>query len=121
MFKDDKVVKAGEKESPYKSLLVSCLLSKYKGNNFRKSIAFQHNITRIVFFVDSTNTNLQRKPQHTFFFPFCFVGWDKNFDKYCKDCNFTVLLQLIIMSPASVSQAAQPAFVFLFSVLRCHF
>ena len=64
MFKDDKVVKAGEKESPYKSLLVSCLLSKCKGNNFRKSIAFEHNITRIVFFVDSTNTNLQRKEEN---------------------------------------------------------
>ena len=64
MFKDDKVVKAGEKESPYKSLLVSCLLSKCKGNNFRKSIAFEHNITRIVFFVESTNTNLRRKEEN---------------------------------------------------------
>ena len=64
MFKDDKVVKAGEKESPYKSLLVSCLLSKYKGNNFRKSIALNITLLELYFFVESTNTNLQRKEEN---------------------------------------------------------
>ena len=56
----DKVVKAGGT-----SLQISVgLMPKCKGNNFRKSIAFEHNITRIVFFVDSTNTNLQRKEEN---------------------------------------------------------
>ena len=82
MFKDDKVVKAGEKESPYKSLLVSCLLSKCKGNNFRKSIAFEHNITKIVFFLLNLQIQIYKEKKKTathLFLPVLFCGLGQKF------------------------------------------
>ena len=81
MFKDDKVVKAGEKESPYKSLLVSCLLSKCKGNNFRKSIAL--NITLLeLYFLLNLQIQIYKEKKKTathLFLPVLFCGLGQKF------------------------------------------
>ena len=73
----DKVVKAGGR-----SLQISVgLMPKCKGNNFRKSIAFEHNITRIVFLL---NLQIQiykekKKTATQLFLPVLFCGLGQKF------------------------------------------